>query len=426
MGEASSSRPSASGLGSGPDPSRFFPNHDDVVDLVSEDGSISVTFGAKLDRSRRDLLRLLEIETEGYSADDYSVFSGKAGLALLYVHLASLRKAVDNEEDRRRFLSKAHQHLKPCLTRLRGRRVSFLCGDAGPVTIKIILDYLHSRQNSDDFEENKRRLLRIAEKSLDPSVPDELLYGRAGVLYALLLVRKECGDDVVSDEVISRVAEAIVNSGRRLAKKRRSRFNLLYEWHESEYVGAAHGLAGIFLMLLQARRFLPSGAVEKYVKPSIDELAALQLSSGNFPSSLGGVKQTRDKLVQFCHGAPGVVHLFLLAARLFPEDKVRYLEVSKRCADVSWRAGLLKKGYGLCHGAAGNAYTFLALYDITGDKELTRKALTFADFCCDRGRHGCPPPDQPFCLMNGLAGTVWFLYDVSEGGNCKFPAMVLE
>ena len=44
-----------------------------------------------------------------------------------------------------------------------------------------------------------------------------------------------------------------------------------------------------------------------------------------------------------------------------------------------WRFGLLKKGYGLCHGAAGNAYAFLALYRHTQEpKHLYRACMVRA------------------------------------------------
>lgn len=47
-----------------------------------------------------------------------------------------------------------------------------------------------------------------------------------------------------------------------------------------------------------------------------------------------------------------------------------------------WQYGLLKKGYGLCHGAAGNAYAFLALYNLTQDvKYLYRACKVGARLC---------------------------------------------
>ncbi len=33
--------------------------------------------------------------------------------------------------------------------------------------------------------------------------------------------------------------------------------------------------------------------------------------------------------------------------------------------EVIWSRGLLKKGWGLCHGTAGNGYAFIHLYQIT-------------------------------------------------------------
>jgi len=47
----------------------------------------------------------------------------------------------------------------------------------------------------------------------------------------------------------------------------------------------------------------------------------------------------------------------------------------KDCAKVLWRRGLLRKGYGICHGVAGNAYGFLAAYQITGDQKYIYQAI---------------------------------------------------
>lgn len=49
------------------------------------------------------------------------------------------------------------------------------------------------------------------------------------------------------------------------------------------------------------------------------------------------------------------------------KDK-QYLEAAKHCADACWQRGLLRKGYGICHGAGGNAYTFLTMFKLTGDE----------------------------------------------------------
>lgn len=43
--------------------------------------------------------------------------------------------------------------------------------------------------------------------------------------------------------------------------------------------------------------------------------------------------------------------------------------------DVVWERGILTKGYGLCHGTAGNGYVFLDLYRITYDPKWLHRAI---------------------------------------------------
>ena len=60
---------------------------------------------------------------------------------------------------------------------------------------------------------------------------------------------------------VTQVVSAILESGQKLSagQKKAERCPLLYEWHGKQYVGAAHGLAGIFYMLLQVRTSQSSG-----------------------------------------------------------------------------------------------------------------------------------------------------------------------
>ena len=90
------------------------------------------------------------------------------------------------------------------------------------------------------------------------------------------------------------------------------------------------------------------------------------------------------------------------------------MQAAERCADVIWKRGLLKAGYGLCHGVSGNAYAFLAMYQETGDVEYLQKAKRFCNFACDYGKHGCKTPDSPFSLFEGMSGTVYFLDDMEK------------
>ena len=66
----------------------------------------------------------------------------------------------------------------------------------------------------------------------------------------------------------------------------------------------------------QAKMLYPSsiGKQElKLVEQCLDKLIDLKFSSNNIMSSIGS---QRDRLVQWCHGAPGAIHLYVLAYKV--------------------------------------------------------------------------------------------------------------
>lgn len=118
----------------------------------------------------------------------------------------------------------------------------------------------------------------------------------------------------------------------------------MYEWYQEKYVGAAHGLAGIYYFLMQVRKkrhdkgkgqksansndrvstghllcLLQPGLVayeehvHQLVKPSVDYVCRLRFPLGNYPPCVG---DERDLLVHWCHGAPGVVFMLLQAYKV--------------------------------------------------------------------------------------------------------------
>lgn len=114
--------------------------------------------------------------------------------------------------------------------------------------------------------------------------------------------------------------------------------------------------------------------------------------------------------------------MLIKAYLVFKED--RYLNASIRAGDVVWRKGLLKKGPGICHGVAGNAYVFLLLFRLTQNPLQLYRANKFAEFLThpvfiQQARI----PDCPFSLYEGLAGTVCFLIDLLHPENASFPFM---
>ncbi|XP_066949513.1 lanC-like protein 2 [Macrobrachium rosenbergii] len=367
-----------------------------------------------LKKSINDFLKVLESDMpSSIDWNDVSVYTGCSGYSLLFMHLADV---LGHDK----FLKKAQPLAEECVSKIRGKRHTFLCGDAGPLAIGAALyTKLGMKSEATSCLERLRKLERDV---LNPKsgLPDEILYGRAGYLYALVYLQEKLGKSVIDNKAIRSVITSILDSGNYLARKEKLTVPLMYEWHEKKYVGAAHGFMGILFMLLQLKDHLTADEVHEKVKPTVDYVCTLQFPSGNMPSSLNN---ETDRLVHWCHGAPGAVFLLAKAYQVFGDDS--YLEHARKSADCIWERGLLRKGYGLCHGTAGNGYALLYFYQVTKEPEYLYRAAQFARWCRDYGKHGCRTPDRPLSLFEGLAGTVYFLADLLNPEKAKFPAFVI-
>jgi hypothetical protein len=79
--------------------------------------------------------------------------------------------------------------------------------------------------------------------------------------------------------------------------------------------------------------------------------------------------------MQWCHGAPGII----TGLACYPRHHSPTMEALLLAAgEAVWQAGPLSKGYGLCHGTAGNGYALLKLHQRTGDGLWLERARAFA------------------------------------------------
>jgi len=357
-----------------------------------------------------ELKKLLNIDE--IDEGDISVYTGKAGIALLYLKLGKI--------------DKAEKLILKCEKKLRQRRVTFLEGDSGVLAIAAVV--MEKLGKTSERDVRVKKVVEMAEQmdvlNAKSDLPDELLYGRSGYLFSLLYLRHHLGPHVIDHQLVKQVTDAILNSGKnpkKMAKQQiKKRAPLMYQWHDKVYIGAAHGLSGILVLLLQAKDFISEEDLNHYIRPTVDFVAQLAFESGNFPSSL---TNDRDRLVAWCHGAPGVANMLLLAYKVWGEQK--YLDLALRGGEVVFERGLLKKGYGLCHGTAGNGYLFLHLYQVTKDLKYKYYADMFGLWCSEYGTHGCRVADHPLSLFEGLAGTIYFIDDLLIPDDAKFPAFIL-
>jgi lanthionine synthetase-like protein len=128
------------------------------------------------------------------------------------------------------------------------------------------------------------------------------------------------------------------------------------------FTGPVHGFAGNVHALREA---LPDEALQAGVESTLRRLGVVEDGLANWPPTEG------EGLIrlQWCHGAPGLVATL---GDLMPTDLLL------QGAELTWRAGPLVKGPGLCHGTAGNGYALLRTHAITGDDVWLERARRFA------------------------------------------------
>lgn len=153
----------------------------------------------------------------------------------------------------------------------------------------------------------------------------DLLYGRAGFLWAALFINKHFGEDIVPSELLMPIVDAVLAGGRAGASDNPS-CPLMYRWHGTRYLGAANGVAGILQVLLH---FSLSDEDAEDVKGTLRYMMANRFPhSGNYPSSEGNL---RDKFVQWSHGAAGMAITLCKASQVSNSSRINFSNVLPAC-----------------------------------------------------------------------------------------------
>ena len=135
--------------------------------------------------------------------------------------------------------------------------------------------------------------------------------------------------------------------------------------HDIQALGPGHGFASNVNAL---RGFVSDEVLGERVERVMTQMA-IHDDDGlvNWPPAPGD--QPLKIRVQWCHGAPGIITTI---GDLLP------WELALAGGELTWRAGPLRKGPGLCHGTAGNGFAFLRLHALTGDAMWLDRARRFA------------------------------------------------
>ena len=182
----------------------------------------------------------------------------------------------------------------------------------------------------------------------------------------------------------------------------------LLSGRSSRCIGPAHGFAGCALALgdlADVSETLQPFAVEE------DGLVNWLPYAG-----MERLESPRDGQIrmQWCHGAPGIVATL---GDMLDE------ELAVAGAELTWRAGPLRKGGNLCHGTAGNGYAFLALHERTGDERWLTRARAFAMHAAAQVERSRSTDGRGrYSLWTGDPGTALYLADcIDGGGNLPLP-----
>lgn len=179
-----------------------------------------------------------------------------------------------------------------------------------------------------------------------------------------------------------------------------------------QYFGAGHGWAGNVGAMLQAAALLDDARRAALVDRCAAMLPRTASPDGDAANWRGGTYLPRsgkvDLLLQWCHGAPGIV----TSLADLPVGRVPDLDALLLAAGQAiWRAGPLAKGHGLCHGTAGNGEAFLVLHRRTGDATWLERARAFAMHALGQARQQALHHGQGrHTLWTGDLGLAVFLW----------------
>lgn len=253
------------------------------------------------------------------------------------------------------------------------------------------------RELADDLIE------RIREN--ERSEAEDVMWGTPGTLVAAQRMHEWTGDE--------RWREAWLASAEALWARRAEDGYWTQHLEGGEYrgLGPPHGLVGnvqALRPLLDAER---RDRLERETNAILARTAFVENGLANWPyverpqlaSASGEIR------LQWCAGAPGIV----VSAVEYVDE-----ELLLAGAELVWRAGppTLEKGYGICHGTAGNGYAFLKTFERTEDERWLDRARRFAVHALEQAERLEPR----YSLFTGRLGVALFASDCLDARS-RYP-----
>ena len=228
---------------------------------------------------------------------------------------------------------------------------------------------------------------------------NEIMWGSPGTMLAAHAMHEWTGDE--------RWAEAWQESADELLRRREDDGLWTIHLYGETYrgLGPAHGLVGNVLALCQRLPDTERAALERDTAAALAHAAVVEDGLANWGEAL-----------QWCSGAPGIV---ITAADYLDE------ELLLAGAGLVWQAGphCDEKGYGICHGTAGNGYALLKTFGRTGDECWLQRARRFAIHALEQAeRLATSRGRRRYSLWTGDVGAALFAADCIDA-RARYPIM---
>ncbi len=228
-----------------------------------------------------------------------------------------------------------------------------------------------------DNQEVSQYLLKCMEETVDLPLY-EITSGQSGMMHAALALYRKTGD-ICWKSIFIKGAKSLMDNWKEDTETG--------EWHwqsqvfgpKRHYYGACHGISGNANILLQGIDLLPSSYSEVIINRTVSTLNISAKREANLTNWVLCTKPNIDKLlVQWCHGAAGIVTAMAMTPKDNSLNSKLLDELLESTGELVWQAGPLEKGSNICHGTSGNGYAFLYLYKRTGDSYWLDRAKKFA------------------------------------------------
>jgi hypothetical protein len=339
------------------------------------------------------------------SVEQPSVFTGSGGRALIYLRQYQFTGVAE-------YLATAQQYVDGALANIQQIDEKFCGFNWGRTGVYCVAAAIYDALgDAEKVQEMMGHVQSVFASAVDDSrCPyDDWDSGRGGLLYAAdflqrnLIEYKTSSEPAIPRGMVAAVGLAIVDRGARVSREPGQYLEWISPNDGEIWIDNSQGSCGVLHGLLAVPEVVQANATARaLVIGTLNHIVAMQQPSGNFPTEYFSPED--DELVQWDHGAPGMMPTLVEAALVYagdessdpPADAAGWVAAALRAADCTWERGLLTKGLQLCHGISGNTYMQLHLAS-------RLQALAASPFAAELGLPGFDPSRYVFRALQVIS-----------------------